>query len=241
MEKLNIRLITVVLASALVAISSSAQAGSDFRLSSKAPIHKQPEQFKGYIYGYGGIDFGADYQTTGIFDCGCHPGVETPIDFELDNGWTGGLGMGAYSGILGGSRFEIEGSYTSNNVGGLYYTGFILPAHFEMKTKAAMFNMLKEIPLGGATGYVGGGVGYATTTMKGDMDTINYNDRDSGFAWQLIMGIDIPITERLAIFTQYRYMVLSDMSFTTDFGDFTYTTDKNPASHAVVVGARLSF
>ena len=240
MEKLNIRLITVVLASALVAISSSVHAGSDFRLSSKAPIHKQPEQFKGYVYGYGGIDFGGDYETTGIFDCGC--GGEIPMDFELDNGWTGGGGIGACSGLLGGSRFEVEGSFTSNNVaGGLLYTGFILPAHFEMKTKAAMFNMLKEIPLGSATAYVGGGVGYASTSMKGDVATINYNDSDAGFAWQLIMGIDIPITERLALFTQYRYMVLSDMAFTTDFGDFTYTTDKNPASHAVVFGARLSF
>lgn len=240
MEKLNNRFITVVLASALVAISSSALAGSNFRFSSKAPVHQQPQHFKGYVYGYGGIDFGAEFQNAGFFD---HlPNTEVPTDWELNNGWTAGGGIGAYSGILGGSRFEIEGSFTSNNVGTLLYDNYLLRADFKIKTEAVMFNMLKEIPLGGATAYFGGGVGYASTSMEGDIATIEYDDYDAGFAWQLIMGIDIPITERLALFTQYRYMVLSDMSFTAEkFGDFTYTTDKTPASHAVVIGARVSF
>lgn len=256
MEKLNIRLATVVLASVLVAASSSALAG-EFRFSSKSPVSKAPTPFKGYVFGYGGVDFGGSWDTMGAFDISdpawqahCPPGYgdhslidpsAVPIDFDLENGWTAGGGVGQYSGLLGGSRFELEGSYTSNEVGQLHYANFILPADFRISTKSVMFNMLKEVPFGKATGYFGGGVGYAWTSMVGDIDTIEYDDSDGGFAWQLIMGIDIPITERLALFTQYRYLVLSESTFTTNFGDFSQTNEDDPASHAVLVGARLSF
>lgn len=261
MEKLNSKFLSAVVAVSLLAISSSALAGPNYRFSSKSPVplSLSPKAFKGYFFGYGGIDFGASWDTTGAFHDpaawleNCPPGLlhngnppfdpsAIPINFDLDNGWTAGGGVGAYSGLFGGSRFELEGSYTNNEVGHLRYAGFALPADFEIATKAVMVNYLKEVPLGGATGYIGGGIGYAWTSMTGDIATIEYDSSDAGFAWQFIMGIDIPITERLALFTQYRYMVLSDdLAFTTNFGDFTHTLDSNPASHAVLFGARVSF
>ncbi len=239
MEKLNIRILTPIVAAILVAFSSEALAGQGFRFNSKQPVVQQ-KRMKAYAFGYGGLDFGAGYETTGRFD---YIATEIPIDFDLKNGWTAGGGLGVYSGLLGGSRFEVEGSYTANDVGYLTYTGFQLPADFEMTTAAVMFNILKEIPLGqdGAVGYFGGGVGFAETEMNGNIDTIQYSDSSGGFAWQLIAGVDFPVTERLAIFMQYRYMVLSDRDFTTDFGDFTFVTDEKPYSSAVMVGARVSF
>ncbi|MEM9017942.1 MAG: outer membrane beta-barrel protein, partial [Verrucomicrobiota bacterium] len=167
-----------------------------------------------------------------------------PIDFDLNSGWTAGGGVGFYSSLFNGSRFEIEGSYTSNDNGNLTYANFELPADFTIETIAVMFNFLKEVPLGetGATGYFGPGVGWHTTEFRGDIDTIKYSDRDSGFAWQLIAGVDFPLTERLALFTQYRFLVLdSELTHETDFGDFRQTTTSSPYSHAVMVGARVSF
>jgi len=250
-----------VVVASLLSISASTFAGPNYRLSSKSPVPKAPvasQAFNGYIFGFGGIDFGGAWDTTGAFspynpgNCpptymGHYGGVPPfdptaiPIDWDLENGWTAGGGVGRYSGLFGGSRFELEGSYTSNEVGYLSYAGFALPADFEIKTKAVMVNFLKEVPFQHATGYFGAGAGWGWTTMDGDIDTIEYGSTDDGFAWQLIAGIDFPITERLALFTQYRYLVLSEASFTTDFGDFTNTTDDDPASHAILVGARLSF
>ncbi len=258
MEMLNNRHLTAVIASALVAISTSAFAGPGFRFSSKAPISTPKPKLEGYFFGYGGIDFGTHYNTIGAFDqtdpdwilnCPVDPLLidpnNVPIDFSLDNGWTAGGGVGSYSEMFGGSRFELEGSYTSNDASGVSYGGiadvFDLPANININTKAVMFNLLKEVPMGRLTGYFGGGAGYAWTTMDGDIDTILYSSTDSGFAWQLIAGVDVPITERLALFTQYRYMVLSELTHLTDFGDFGQTTTDNPASHAVVFGARVSF
>lgn len=257
MEKLTFKFLPIVIASAMVAVSSSAYAGTSFRLNSKSPIApKRQASLSGYVFGYGGAVFGSSWNTTGAWDPfdpdHCFPNYEydpatsapsnnIPIDWDLESGWSLGGGVGKYSGLFGGSRFELEGTYLSNEVNSVIYDGFALPANFDIKTKALMVNYLKEVPLGAATGYFGGGIGWAWTKMDGDIDTIQYSSSDDGFAWQLIAGIDIPVTERLALFTQYRYLVLDDASFVTDFGDFSNTTNDNPSSHSLLIGARVSF
>lgn len=260
MEKLNIKIHYIVIASVLVATSTIATAGSGYRLSSKSPAPKAPITFsapRGYVFGYGGFVFGSSWENTGAFDTSdndwmayCPPGVHDkddfdpsniPMDWDLNDGWSFGGGIGRYSGLFGGSRFELEGSYLSNGVDSLQYGGADLPANFDISTKTAMVNYLKEVPFGSATGYFGGGIGWAWTTMDGDVDSINYSSSDDGFAWQFIAGVDFPITERLALFTQYRFLVLDDQTFTNDSGDFGNTTDDNPSSHSVLIGARVSF
>lgn len=259
MEKRNITITCLALTSALLAIVSPASAGNTFRFSSKSPIPKTPisaAPFRGYVFGYGGFTYGSSWNNNGAFDLDqawmkhCPPGYSghygfdpsaIPMDWDVDGGWSLGGGIGRYSGLFGGSRFELEGTYLTNGVDSLQYAGFELPADFNLSTKAVMVNYLKEVPFGSATGYFGGGIGWAWTTMDGDIDTIEYGSTDSGFAWQLIAGIDFPITERLALFTQYRFLVLDEPTFTTDFGDFSNTAEDNPTSHSVLVGARVSF
>jgi opacity protein-like surface antigen len=259
MEKLTFKVALIVVAASLAATSAHAQNG--FRLSSKSIVPKAPvatptPRLNNYFFGYGGVAFQSSWSNTGAFDLHpgwidhCPPGLKgvppfdplnIPMDWDPEAGWTLGGGVGRYSGLFGGSRFELEGTYLNNDVSHLHYAGFLLPANFELATTAVMVNYLKEIPLGGVTGYFGGGIGWGWTTMRGDIDTIRYSDSDDGFAWQLIAGVDFPITERLALFTQYRYLVLSEQSFTTDFGDFTNSTNSDPSSHSVLVGARVSF
>lgn len=218
--------------------ASSAFAGG-YRLHSKAPVCEPKKEHKAYIFRYGGVDSGSNYDTNGQFDY--LPAI-IGINFDLKNGINYGGGFGFYSRAFGGSRFEFEGSFTNNDVGYLEYAGAMLPADFEMRTQTYMFNLLKEVDLGhGVTGYFGGGVGYGSTTMAGNIDTFEYDHEDSGFAWQLIAGVDFPITENLALFTQYRFRVLSDADYTTNFGDFTFRTNEQATSHAVQVGARVSF
>lgn len=251
MEMLNFKNIKTLTVLAAVSIASTAFAGPGFRMNSKAPVYHQKVQKKAYIFGYGGVDTGAHYDSTGAFadtTGGGYYGSTAPFDLgaipintDLDNGWTAGGGVGVYSGIFGGSRFELEGSYTSNSNGYLSYAGFELPADFDIETSAVFVNYLKEIPLGKFCGYLGGGAGYAETSFDGTLSGVPYSDTDGGFAWQLIAGLEFPVTESLALFTQYRYMVLSELAHTTDFGDFTQVTDEDLSSHAVLFGARVSF
>jgi opacity protein-like surface antigen len=245
----------ILVASLLVSFTVSANAGTTMRFSTKGPVVQAKEK-KAYVFGYAGLDFGSHYETIGAFDSVPDPNYHpkgydhndpvfdpknVPINFDLEDGETFGVGVGAYSKLLGGSRVELETSYTHNDVDGVTYVDFPLPASFDVETRALFFNYLKEVPLGQMTGYCGGGAGYADTSLRGNLDSVNYSDESDGFAWQLIAGVDFPLTESLSMFTQYRYMVLSNQDFTTDFGDFTTQTRDNPASHAVLLGARLSY
>ncbi len=257
MGKLAIKLLIAFVGVGIASISEPVVAGTSFRMSSKSPVATPAPSYRGYVFGYGGGVFGNNWSNIGAFDLSSYnwrdhcppdmvsfPGLDpthVPMDWETEGGWTLGGGIGAYSGFLGGSRFELEGSYLTNDVHRLTYAGIELPANFSLNTKTAMVNFLKEVPFAHATGYFGGGVGWGWTSMEGDIDTIMYDDNDSGFAWQLIAGIDIPITERLALFMQYRYLVLSETSFTTNFGDFTTVSSDKPDSHSVLIGARVSF
>lgn len=259
MEKLNIKFLKLV-AITVVAMSSSAALAGGFRLSSKAPVI-QKQHHKHYFFGYGGIDLGAQIDTTGNFHI---PGyfeyddaamrdvyIENPrdirTDFDLETGATFGGGFGFFSNLFGGSRFELEGSHTSNRARVVTYGGpsfpndFELEADFHIKTNAAFFNMLKEVRFDSSTAYFGGGLGFAQSHMDGHIAGVPYDDTDSGFAYQLIAGMDFPINDCLSFYTQYRYMVLSDLSFTTGFGDYTNVTDSKPSSHAVLFGLRVSF
>ncbi len=167
--------------------------------------------------------------------------VDIPMMFNLDDGWAAGFGFGLYSDFLGGSRFEIEGAYDKVALNNFMFNGFQLPADVEFTTRALMFNWLKEIPFGSATGYFGPGIGWAETEIYGQTNGVPYSDSASGFAWQLIAGIDIPMNETLALFMQYRYRVLSEQTFVTEFDDFSLTTQDDPSSHALLFGARVSF
>lgn len=255
MEKMTIKTIPIIAASILVALTASVNAGTSMRFSTKGPV-VEPKEKKAYVFGYAGFDFGSAYETIGAFDAVPDPNYSpkgynhtdpifnpknVPINFDLEDGETFGVGVGAYSKFFGGSRFELETSYTHNEVAGVTYVDFSLPASFDVETRALFFNCLKEIPLGQMTGYFGGGAGYADTSLRGDLADVRYSDESDGFAWQLVAGVDFPLTESLSMFTQYRYMVLSNQDFTTDFGDFTTQTQDNPASHAVLLGARLSY
>tara|TARA_R110002096_G_scaffold40688_12_gene110371 strand:+ start:1070 stop:1822 length:753 start_codon:yes stop_codon:yes gene_type:complete len=250
MEKLNISIIKILLVGALVTVSATANAGQGFRFSSKAPVVVAPQTHIGYFFGYGGFTFGTDFTSRGAFDEPWPHGAlyadpsNIPINFSMDEGWSAGGGVGFYSNLLNGSRFELEGSYLTNEVGDDFtFAGVALPATFKFQTNTAMINFLKEVPLGrqgGLTSYFGFGLGYSSTKMQGATGGVGYSSRDDGFAWQLIAGVDFPIGQNLALFTQYRYLALPDSTFETDFGDFNLFNG-SPSNHSVLFGARVSF
>jgi len=120
MEKLIVKTFKVLTLAAVAAFSVNANAGTPFRMHSKAPIH----QVKQYVFGYGGVNLGSEYQTTGNFlEVHGYTPRDIDIDWDTDAGFTFGGGIGFYSNVLGGSRFEIEGSYSENTISDLTYGG----------------------------------------------------------------------------------------------------------------------
>ena len=64
------------------------------------------------------------------------------------------------------------------------------------------------------------------------------NSQDTCLAYQLKAGVDIPVSDRFAIFGEYKLIGMSDRSST--FSVFQQETDGFVSSH-FVVGCRFSF
>lgn len=209
----------------------------------KRPIVEPvPSHLTGYIFAYGGV-FG------GVTVNGNEPVFPSNEIVDMDGGYIVGGGVGAYSGLLGGSRFEIEGLSASNDIGrirsdildgrGFLNFGF----RGQINTRAMMVNLLKEIPIhNGIVGYVGVGIGAAETDINIAEPfeqrgfARGFSETDLALAYQFIAGVDVPVSERMALFLQYKALGIGQTEYQyLDFNIDPYFT------HNVIFGARLSF
>lgn len=217
---------------------SAANAGTRY-----VPIDKQPLVAShcdtGYIFGYGGITAGGTYNNQGRLDNGI--AVTNPtLDYDMDYDWIFGGGIGMYSKALGGSRFEIEAFRSGQAVNNIYFDGLNLPSTGHIKTNAIMVNFLKEIPLGRCTGYIGGGIGTAEVRHDIDLFGVVFDDSDRALAYQFIAGIDVPLSDCVALFTQYKFLAVQDLRhIDSTAGGLQNFSDLY--THSVMAGLRLSF
>ncbi|MDF1656207.1 MAG: hypothetical protein P1U58_01275 [Verrucomicrobiales bacterium] len=209
----------------------------------KRPIlEKAPSPLTGYIFAYGGV-FGE------VTVKGNEPIFPSNEIIDMDGGYLVGGGAGAYSKFLGGSRFEIEGLSAQNDIGRIRSDildgrGFInFGFRGQINTRAMMVNVLKEIPIhNGIVGYVGVGVGAAETDINIAEPfqqrgfARGFSETDLALAYQFIAGVDLPISERMAIFLQYKALGIGQTEYENlDFNIDPYFT------HNFILGARLSF
>ena len=238
MNKLTQLALSLVTVLALPALRAG-----DVIVPAKAPLQEAASEATGYVFAYGGSSLGLSTSSS-LLDPG---GSTTPFGADLDDGLIVGFGAGFYSNLFGGSRFEMEGLLSSADYRSLTVDGFDVPILGEMRTQGLFLNVLKEFPLGNAMAYAGGGLGIGTVEAsfltatpggEGPGDVIGVNSQGTGLAYQLKAGIDIPVSDRVAIFGEYKLIGLSDRSST--FLVFQQTTDGFVSNH-FVVGGRLSF
>jgi Outer membrane protein beta-barrel domain len=179
----------------------------------------------GYVFGYGGFAAGYELDLTG-----------TVAHFDFGGGFIAGGGVGIYSDLLCGSRFEIEGLFTSNDIESVTDVAGITEGASGggINTRAVMVNALKEIPFACVTGFVGAGVGYAGT----ELDDGEFSVDSGAVAYQLIAGGEMPISDCLALFAQYKLLGIGETDYLVD-GD-TLNFDSY-FIHSVSAGLRFSF
>ena len=82
-----------------------------------------------------------------------------------------------------------------------------------------MVNVIVGLPLGGRfRPYIGGGIGAAHVEADASISDLDFNldDSDTVFAAQAFAGIDVSITENVAIGGRVRFLHLSDIDLTDD-------------------------
>ncbi|MEZ6024124.1 MAG: OmpA family protein [Hyphomonadaceae bacterium] len=155
---------------------------------------------------YGRLDVGSS------FDASADDGTNN----DLDDGivYSGGVGYAFQNGF----RLEGELSARENEYS---------PASQDIDSRAAMLNAYYDFNRGGRfEPYIGAGVGYANY----DLD---FNAEEDTWAWQLLAGVAIGLTDRLDLDVGYRYFNIPD----TDFSG----TDVDLQHHAALVGLRYQF
>ena len=190
----------------------------------------------GYVFAYGGFYF--DYDVDGH-----EPLFPSNERITMDSGYIVGGGAGVYSSLFNGSRFEIEGLSAKNDIGRITSDifdgrGFIdYGFKGELATKALMVNVFKEIPISGLTGYLGAGLGFSDNeiTIFNPFAT-GTTESDFALAYQFIAGVDVPVTNSLDLFLQYKLLGVSE----TEYERLDFVVDSH-FTHNMVFGARLSF
>ena len=135
-----------------------------------------------------------------------------------------GFGVGAAGGVaLGnGLRAELEGIFNRND-----FSDQVDGETLKGSAATAFVNVLYDFQLGGISPYVGAGVGYGSTSLKVDEDSVH----DQGVAWQLRAGASFPVNDVLTVDAGYRYMNLAH------FKDEGIKIE--PTLHMLTVGARF--
>jgi opacity protein-like surface antigen len=167
-----------------------------------------------------------------------------PSSLSGDGDIKEGFGVGAAAGYALGNGVRLEGEtfYTSNDLGGVEDLGV---GSVKLQHMGVFANLLYDIPVSGAfQPYVGGGVGYGSTTFNVDSN----EQHDQGAAWQLKAGVSYPLNDVLSLDVGYRYMHMADWQGAIDGVDIDDDPDAGPgtvgikfkpSAHILTVGARF--
>jgi OOP family OmpA-OmpF porin len=138
---------------------------------------------------------------------------KTGIDADLIGGYDFGM-----------FRLEAETGYkhASINSVSLNESYFGVPradAGGHTSALSAMANGLLDFGNdAGLSGYVGGGIGVARVTYNLDIPSLGtgFNDRDKAFAWQLIAGVRMAVSDQFDVGLKYRYFHTGNLNFASD-------------------------
>ncbi|MFI4963477.1 MAG: outer membrane protein [Legionellales bacterium] len=140
------------------------------------------------------------------------------FDADLDVQSTGAFGVkfGYTPPLIKFFSFEFEYSYLNHDVdrtilatAGSDYAAI----EGDIKFNNFMFNAIAKYPEGKIHPYLGAGLGASyvdvSVTSSSRLNGVNYSERsstdDTLFAWQILVGVDIDLTNNLSLDIGYRY------------------------------------
>jgi opacity protein-like surface antigen len=133
---------------------------------------------------------------------------------DLENSWAASGAFG-YA-FEGGLRIEAEASHRSGDV----EETATIDAGAEAQATALMVNAYFDFnPDGGFNPYLGAGIGAARVEARAfnnatlPEDVVGFDADATGFAYQVIGGVGVALTEQLRLDLGYRYFATSELEF----------------------------
>ena len=158
---------------------------------------------------------------------GSEPGNSAELSIETDDGWRVGGALGyrfndwlAVEAEVGYMEQDFNSADFEEGEGefdGLAGEEFDLGGDISILT--GMINGVVGVPIGNMIRpYVGGGLGVAYIDADASIDALGFSldDSDTVFAAQAFAGIDVPVTENVAIGGRVRYLHVDDFDLVDD-------------------------
>ncbi|MGP8153553.1 MAG: outer membrane protein [Smithella sp.] len=204
-------------------------------LSAVYPLKSASAQVGGYVGIWGGYTISPD-ASSGNFNDWYYGGYNN-FDLDIQEAWAFGVKFGYTPPPLRYLSFEFEYSYLNPDINRslLYQYGSGYVVDGDVKLNNFMFNVIAKYPLRRFHPYVGAGIGCtysdvaATATQSssgGGISSASAGKDYTSFAWQLLTGVEIDITNNLSADIGYRYFATEFEFNNLPYGNNTidYTT-----------------
>ncbi len=156
--------------------------------------------------------------------------------------------------VLSGLRVEAEGAYRKNNVKGTWQSNTGTPTlissgtlDYDHSTWSVLANAWYDFNVGSALKpYVGGGIGWAETRLKGTYKGLsapnpNFDFSNDGFAWQAGAGVNYALTPNIDVGIGYRYFSGPDVTVGSSFGANSAAGSISSDNQSVLVNLTFGF
>ena len=181
---------------------------------------------------YIGLGGGVTMPKDSDFDA---PGING--NAELNTGWKG-IGSLGYK-FSNSIRSELELGYGRNEIDKIRGVSADGDFNHASVMANAFYDFDKLLPWSAVTPFVGLGLGGAwVKAMNATIPGFRTDDVDTGFAYQLMAGVNFDITNQLSANVGYRWFHVPDLKFTSDTGQ---TVNADYGAHMFMVGLRWSF
>lgn len=156
--------------------------------------------------------------------------LEIEVEFDTGFGFTGAAGWAWDTVALGTLRTEIEVGYRENDIDEISVNGLEIGASGDMTALSGMANVAFDLTTGTILHpYVMGGLGLANIDLDSDIGSAD----DTVLAFQVGVGVGIPIANTVTLFGGYRFFGTKD----PDLGGI----EAEYNSHNVEAGVRVEF
>ena len=228
MHKTSFIVIGAVASAVLSVGAAQAQAAGDWYVAAAGTV-SEPRDTKGAIANAGAPGF--TVRTANSFETGY--GVQAAIGRQV-------------------GRFRLEGEIGFTRDKQDHYVAIApptgrIPADVEQDTLRAMVNGYVDLSDGSIQPFIGAGIGAARVDLKFVAARAPFpteppreliNDRDTKFAYQLMGGLAVPLTERLRLTAQYRWFDVGKFALKDVRGE---RVTRSLSGHNLDLGLRLAF
>jgi len=183
------------------------------------PFNTASAQSKWYVGVFGGYAFSSDASLS-FYDYDYYYDYNYKYDVDVQEAWVFGVKFGYTPPVLKYFSFEFEYSYLNPDVDRTVfprYSTTYTAVEGDVKLNNFMFNAIAKYPTGKIHPYVGAGIGFSnidvslsTTSSEGYARSISHDD--TVFAWQILLGVEIDLTNNLSMDIGYRYFSAEDES-----------------------------